>query len=50
MANSESLEYLNQARYFAGVEKYADALEYINSDFKTEIENHSPIHVIVENS
>ena len=29
MANSESIEYLNQARYFVGAEKYNDALEYI---------------------
>ena len=31
MANSESVEYLNQARYFVGVEQYNDALEYINN-------------------
>lgn len=31
MANSESVEYLNQARYFVGVEQYNDALEYINT-------------------
>lgn len=30
MANPESVEYLNQARYFVGVEKYDDALEYIS--------------------
>ena len=30
MSNSESMEYLNQARYFVGVEKYDEALEYIN--------------------
>ena len=30
MSNSESLEYLNQARYFVGVEQYDNALEYIN--------------------
>lgn len=30
MANPESIEYLNQARYFVGAEKYDDALEYIN--------------------
>lgn len=30
MANPESVEYLNQARYFVGAEKYDDALEYIN--------------------
>lgn len=30
MSNSESMEYLNQARYFVGTEKYGDALEYIN--------------------
>lgn len=30
MDNSESTEYLNQARYFVGVENYKDALEYIN--------------------
>ena len=33
MANPESVEYLNQARYFVGAEKYDDALEYINSVF-----------------
>ena len=30
MANPESVEYLNQARYFVGAEQYDDALEYIN--------------------
>lgn len=30
MSKSESLEYLNQARYFVGAEQYDDALEYIN--------------------
>ena len=30
MANSESLEYLNQARYFVGTEQYNEALEYVN--------------------
>lgn len=30
MANPESVEFLNQARYFVGAEKYDDALEYIN--------------------
>lgn len=30
MANSDSLEYLNQARFFVGAEDYDSALEYIN--------------------
>lgn len=36
MANSESVEYLNQARYFVGVEQYNDALEYINKAIATD--------------
>ena len=36
MANSESVEYLNQARYFVGVEQYNDALEYINKAITTD--------------
>ena len=36
MANSESAEYLNQARYFVGVEQYNDALEYINKAIATD--------------
>ena len=30
MANTDSLEYLNQARFFVGAEQYEDALESIN--------------------
>ena len=37
MANSESVEYLNQARYFVGVEQYNDALEYINNPTYTHL-------------
>lgn len=36
MANSESVEYLNQARYFVGVEQYNDVLEYINKAIATD--------------
>ena len=36
MANSESVEYLNQARYFVGVEQYNDALEYNNKAIATD--------------
>lgn len=30
MENLESLEYLNQTRYFVGAGQYDDALEYVN--------------------
>lgn len=36
MANSESLEYLNQARSFVEVEQYDDALEYINKSISAD--------------
>lgn len=36
MPNSESLEYLNQARTFVGVEKFQEALEYINKAIQVD--------------